>query len=64
MRTNNKSASTRHVVALHSMPVLAGGLAADLRDALDPSKASGKCRSLKDMSPEERASIIAQYTRH
>lgn len=32
-----------------------------LQDALDPVKMPGKCRTLKDMSPEERAAIEAQY---
>ena len=37
------------------------GLAKDIADALDPTKASGKCRSLVDMSPEEQTKMLALY---
>lgn len=32
-----------------------------IRDALDPSKMPGRCRTLADMTAEERAAIEAQY---
>lgn len=31
-----------------------------IRDALDPTKAPSKVRTLADMTPEERASLVAQ----
>lgn len=40
----------------------AHGIARSITDALDPSLAPGKVRTLADMSPEERAEMVARYT--
>jgi hypothetical protein len=43
--------------------VRAEPIAQQVRDALDPEKASGKPRTWSDMTPEERAAITATYRR-
>ena len=34
-----------------------------IEEALDPTKAPGKCVSLKDMPPEKQAELLALYSK-
>lgn len=38
-------------------------LARQIREALDPEKASGKVVPFRDMTPEKQAEILAKYRR-
>lgn len=38
-------------------------IARQIRDAMDPAKASGKAVAFRDMPPEKQAEILAKYRR-